>query len=141
MTTSVMIHLYDNDPVGCRIAVNESRPDGYPVLELGTIEVFPTIARLRRIHEVTGAVLAILERADDCEDVAAEADGNYDVCLDPFCKGRLERIEGGASCLECGTLFATEALLEASRGAKIIFDPDGLIESMASSYEVRRESD
>ena len=47
----ICAHLEPTDRIRCETQETESRPEGYPVLNLGPIAVFPTVEQLRHIRE------------------------------------------------------------------------------------------
>ena len=47
----ICAHLEPTDRIECQTQTNDCRPEGYPVLDLGPIAVFPTVEQLRRIRE------------------------------------------------------------------------------------------
>jgi hypothetical protein len=53
----ICAHLEPQDRIECQTQETESRPEGYPVLGIGPIAVFPTVEQLRRIREEIDAWL------------------------------------------------------------------------------------
>ena len=49
--TTIYAHLEPQDRIRCETQATESLPEGYPVLGLGSIAVFPSVEQLRRIRE------------------------------------------------------------------------------------------
>jgi hypothetical protein len=49
--TLICAHLEPTDRIACQTQATESRPEGYPVLDLGPIALFPTVEQLRRLRE------------------------------------------------------------------------------------------
>jgi hypothetical protein len=47
----ICAHLEPSDRIECQTQANDHRPEGYPVLGLGPIAVFPSVDQLRRIRE------------------------------------------------------------------------------------------
>jgi hypothetical protein len=47
----ICAHLEPTDRIACQTQATESRPEGYPVLDLGPIAVFPSVEQLRRLRE------------------------------------------------------------------------------------------
>lgn len=58
MSATLHIHEHERVEIECRHAISESRPRGYPVLSIGTLTIYPTVDRLRRLHAAVGAYLA-----------------------------------------------------------------------------------
>ena len=54
----ICAHLEPTDRIECQTQTNDCRPEGYPVLDLGPIAVFPTVEQLRRIREAIDAWLS-----------------------------------------------------------------------------------
>jgi hypothetical protein len=48
--TTIYAHLEPQDRIRCETQATDSQPEGYPVLGLGPIAVFPTVEQLRRIR-------------------------------------------------------------------------------------------
>lgn len=106
-----MYHLIDQDQISCRHTVTSSRPEGYPVLEIEgpeigapIITIFPTLGRLRRLHEVVGAYLASVGDAPEAD--TAELEEGRPVPVEAVCGHPL-----GRYTLDFGDLAA--AALEA----------------------------
>jgi hypothetical protein len=55
--TTIFAHLEPQDRIRCETQETHSRPEGYPVLSLGAIDVFPTVEQLRRLREEIDAWL------------------------------------------------------------------------------------
>jgi hypothetical protein len=53
----ICAHLEPTDRIECQTQETESRPEGYPVLDLGPIAVFPSVDQLRRIRDQIDAWL------------------------------------------------------------------------------------
>jgi hypothetical protein len=47
----ICAHLEPSDRIECQTQETDSRPEGYPVLGLGPIAVFPSVDQLRRIRD------------------------------------------------------------------------------------------
>jgi hypothetical protein len=54
----ICAHLEPQDRIRCETQETSSRPEGYPVLGLGPIAVFPTVEQLRQIHDEIDAWLS-----------------------------------------------------------------------------------
>jgi hypothetical protein len=48
--TSLCSHLEPTDRIECKTSFSPSRPEGYPVLGVGDLSIFPTAQQLRAIH-------------------------------------------------------------------------------------------
>ena len=57
-STTIFAHLEPQDRIRCETQATDSQPEGYPVLGLGSIAVFPTVEQLRRIREAIDAWLS-----------------------------------------------------------------------------------
>jgi hypothetical protein len=53
----ICAHLEPTDRIECQTQETGSRPEGYPVLDLGPIAVFPIVEQLRRIRDEIDAWL------------------------------------------------------------------------------------
>jgi hypothetical protein len=49
--TTIYAHLEPQDRIRCETQATDSQPEGYPVLGIGAIAVFPTVEQLRRLRE------------------------------------------------------------------------------------------
>ena len=47
----ICAHLEPTDRIECQTQETESRPEGYPVLGIGPIAVFPTVEQLRHLRD------------------------------------------------------------------------------------------
>jgi hypothetical protein len=56
--TLICAHLEPTDRIECQTQETSSRPEGYPVLDIGPIAVFPTVEQLRRIRDEIDAWLS-----------------------------------------------------------------------------------
>ena len=54
----ICAHLEPTDRIECQTQENDFRPEGYPVLGLGPIAVFPSVEQLRRIRDQIDAWLS-----------------------------------------------------------------------------------
>ena len=50
-STTIFAHLEPQDRIRCQTHETRSQPEGYPVLSLGAIDVFPSVEQLRRIRD------------------------------------------------------------------------------------------
>jgi hypothetical protein len=48
--TSLCSHLEPTDRIECKTAFSPSRPEGYPVLGVGDLSIFPTERQLRALR-------------------------------------------------------------------------------------------
>ena len=53
--SSICTHLEPADRFECKTAYSPSRPEGYPVLGIGELSIFPTVEQLRRIRAAIDA--------------------------------------------------------------------------------------
>jgi hypothetical protein len=53
----ICAHLEPSDRIACQTKATASRPEGYPVLGIGPIAVFPTMEQLRRLRDEIDAWL------------------------------------------------------------------------------------
>jgi hypothetical protein len=49
--TAIYAHLEPHDRCRCETQATDSHPEGYPVLHIGDIAVFPTVEQLRGLRE------------------------------------------------------------------------------------------
>jgi hypothetical protein len=49
--TTIFAHLEPQDRIRCQTHETRSQPEGYPVLSLGAIDVFPTVEQLRHLRD------------------------------------------------------------------------------------------
>ena len=54
----ICAHLEPTDRIECQTQATNSRPEGYPVLGIGPIAVFPSVEQLRRIRDEIDAWLS-----------------------------------------------------------------------------------
>jgi hypothetical protein len=54
----ICAHLEPSDRIECQTQETSTRPEGYPVLAIGTIAVFPSVEQLRRIRDAIDAWLS-----------------------------------------------------------------------------------
>lgn len=66
----------ESTEITCRHQDDESRPQGYPVLCIGDLTIFPTIGRLRRLKEVIAAYLAAEPKAEPKAEPGASLDND-----------------------------------------------------------------
>lgn len=66
------LHMYTHErcEITCEHQLNERRPEGYPVLSIGTLTVYPTRERLERLNAVISAYLAAHAEPDESADRA-----------------------------------------------------------------------
>jgi hypothetical protein len=50
MTTGLHLNSFERPTIGCTTSETASRPDGYPVLHLGPVTIWPTVEQLRAIR-------------------------------------------------------------------------------------------
>jgi len=54
-STTIFAHLEPQDRIRCQTQETRSQPEGYPVLSLGPIDVFPSVEQLRHLRgEIDG---------------------------------------------------------------------------------------
>jgi hypothetical protein len=54
-STTIFAHLEPQDRIRCQTQETRSQPEGYPVLNLGPIDVFPSVEQLRHLrNEIDG---------------------------------------------------------------------------------------
>lgn len=107
---SMFVSLYVDPDGPCEITcdhqLNERRPEGYPVLSIGTLTVFPGRERLERLVAVCSAYLAAHGDKDD--------DGEDPVLGCPNC-GNTTFIPGGNleyfQCKKCGAISARREMI------------------------------
>ena len=56
--TTIFAHLEPQDHIRCETHETHSRPEGYPVLTLGAIDVFPSVEQLRHLRDEIDAWLS-----------------------------------------------------------------------------------
>jgi hypothetical protein len=56
--TMIFAHLETQDRISCHTQETQSRPEGYPVLTLGAIDVFPSVEQLRHLRAAIDAWLS-----------------------------------------------------------------------------------
>ena len=49
--TTIFAHLEPQDRIRCQTQETRSQPEGYPVLSLGAIDVFPSVEQLRHLRD------------------------------------------------------------------------------------------
>ena len=54
----ICAHLEPQDCIECQTQETDSRPEGYPVLGIGPIAVFPTVEQLRHLRDEIDAWLS-----------------------------------------------------------------------------------
>lgn len=121
MRQSQTVHLDDEDQIECVHQVHANEPDGYPVIRIKPpgitaeeVVIFPTLDRLRRLRDVIGAYLAAHD--EPASPVEARAS-----------RRALDEPDGSA---DRRNIVAAEAVVDA----------DDLLESIATSYDVRRDA-
>src|SRR5262249_34592698 len=55
--TTIFAHLEPQDRIRCQTQETRSQPEGYPVLSLGAIDVFPSVEQLRHLRDEIDAWL------------------------------------------------------------------------------------
>ena len=56
--TTNYAHLEPQDRIRCQTQETRSQPEGYPVLNLGPIDVFPSVEQLRHLRDEIDAWLS-----------------------------------------------------------------------------------
>jgi hypothetical protein len=77
MSISACVHLEDDTRIECVTQHTDSKPEGYPVLRIGTVAIFPSLAQLDRIRE---AAELWLEADAYRAEVEAEASAPAAIC-------------------------------------------------------------
>jgi hypothetical protein len=76
MSISACVHLEPQERLDCVTQHTDSKPEGYPVLHIGSVAIFATVHQLATIRAVINIWLA----ADDDAKAEAKAEAPAAVC-------------------------------------------------------------
>jgi hypothetical protein len=120
MYTSLHIEADEPCDIGCSHQLNGLRPEGYPVLAIGTLSIYPTRERLERIRAAIDAYLAAHGDGTDCPRVG-ETSGI--VC--DRCGSFTMAFKGHLRCFGCGNSMPLPADPPVVRGIAAAMEATG----------------